>query len=111
MVKNVFPNISVDVNVGDWQEVDGRLLSFKTPELGLFGTISKKSLYLVCVKYLNLRALKDLPETKWTNFVELGTSPKDVGDHCIRNQLKKEVGTCNGGFHIGFWQQTVIKFI
>ncbi len=40
-VKNVFPNISVDVNVGDWQEVDGRLLSFKTPELGLFVTISK----------------------------------------------------------------------
>lgn len=62
----------MDVNVGDWQEVDGRLLSFITPELGLFDTISKKSLYLDCVKYLNLRELKDLPETKWTNFVESG---------------------------------------
>ncbi len=101
MVKNVFPNISVDVNVGDWQEVDGRLLSFKTPELGLFGTISKKSLYLVCVKYLNLRALKDLPETKWTNFVELGTSPKG----CWRSLYKKPIEKRSGDlqWRISHW--------
>ncbi len=50
-------------------------------------TSTKKSLYLVCVKYLNLRALKDLPETKWTNFVELGTSPKG----CWRSLYKKPI--------------------
>uniref|UniRef100_A0A4W5P160 Reverse transcriptase domain-containing protein n=1 Tax=Hucho hucho TaxID=62062 RepID=A0A4W5P160_9TELE len=100
-VENVFPSIRVGVNVGDWQEVDGRLLSFTTPEIGLFDTISKKSLYLVCVKYFNIRKLQDLPETKWTNFVESGASPKG----CWRTLYKKPIEKRSGDlqWRISHW--------
>jgi len=91
-VENVFPSIRVGINVGDWQEGDGRLLSFTTPEIGFFDMISKKSFYMVCVKVLNLRALQDLPETKWTNFVETGTSPKGSWRTLYKKPIEKRIG-------------------
>ncbi len=54
MSESVFPRISVTVNVGDWQEFEGSLLSFKTPKLGSFNTISKKAFYCVCVIFFFL---------------------------------------------------------
>lgn len=99
--ENVFPKISVAVDVGDWQEFDGSLLSFRTPELGLFNITSKKALlYCVCVKYL--RALKELSETKWTEFVESGTSPKGSW----RSLYKKPIEKWNGD-----WQWRISHWI
>lgn len=101
MVETVFPSIRVGVNVGDWQEGDGRLLSFKIPEISRFDTISKKAFYLVCVKYLNLRALQDIPETKWTNLLESEASPKG----CWRTLYKKPIEKRSGDlqWRISHW--------
>lgn len=90
--ENVFPKISVAVDVGEWQEFEGSLLSFRTPELGLFNSTSKKALYCVCVTYLNLRALKELPETKWTEFVESGASPKGSWRSLYKKPTEKRNG-------------------
>ncbi|GAA6093157.1 uncharacterized protein LOC121202558 [Tachysurus ichikawai] len=42
-----------------------KLLSLKTPELKVFKNAGKKALYYACVKVMHLRALKDVPESKW----------------------------------------------
>jgi len=90
--ENVFPKVSVAVDVGEWQEFEGSLLSFRTPELGFFNSTSKKALYWACVKYLNLRALKELPETKWTEYVEPGTSPKGSWRSLYKKPIEKRTG-------------------
>lgn len=92
VTKTVFPRISVKVNLEDWQEDDTRLLSFKTPQLGFFNEISKKSFYCLCVKFLNLKSLREIPETKWGNFVEIGTTPKGCWRSLYKAPIEKRSG-------------------
>lgn len=42
----------------------GQLLTLETPQLGMFGTIGKKALYITCVKVSHLHQLSGLASTK-----------------------------------------------
>jgi hypothetical protein len=72
----LFPEIRVFVEVGDWEETEGSLLTCRTPEPGNFELFSKKALYMICVKALNLRVLDKVIESKWIGEAEQGSSPK-----------------------------------
>lgn len=51
MWNTVFQNwLSLSLNVGERQEGKGRLLSFKTPQLGEFEDLEKKATYILCLK-------------------------------------------------------------
>jgi len=64
-----FPKIRVAAVVGqrqmDEDESTGSILSFKTPELDLFETTSKKAIYNTAVKVLNQASLKGQKISKW----------------------------------------------
>lgn len=47
-----FPELEVKVGVVSWQEEEGKLLTFSTPELKSFREVGKKSMYHVCVKVM-----------------------------------------------------------
>ena len=41
--------------MGEWLKEEGKLLTFNTPELGVFKTAGKKVLYMISVKVKHLR--------------------------------------------------------
>ncbi|KAJ8362758.1 hypothetical protein SKAU_G00115890, partial [Synaphobranchus kaupii] len=71
-----FPEVTVAAELGDWQEREELILSFRTPQMGVFSGIEKKALYIICVKVLNLRALEDIRISKWTDLLGPDSSPK-----------------------------------
>lgn len=60
-----FPSIQVQAEVGEWQEEQGKLLTFGTPLLGDFKRINKRALYTVCVKVWHLPSLGDVRAGVW----------------------------------------------
>lgn len=73
------------------EEVPTKLLSLNTPEMGLFNVLSKRTLYIACVKTMNYQALKDLKESKWT-LVLSGSSSKGSWPSLYKNPTEKRVG-------------------
>lgn len=91
----------MSVEVGDWEETEGSLLTFRTPELGNFEILYKKALYMICVKALNLRALDKVIESNWIGVAEQGFPRKVVGGPCTRSPLRKDWVIFSGGLYIG----------
>ena len=60
-----FPSVHVRVMVGGWLEEEGKLLTFNTPELGVWKTAGKKVLYMVSTMVKHLRALEGLRAGAW----------------------------------------------
>lgn len=44
---SAFPELTFSADTGEWQETEGGLLSFRTPQLSVFGDMGKKALYCV----------------------------------------------------------------
>lgn len=65
-------SLQVTAEVGDWQEEEGQLLSFKSPEMGIFEYVGKKQLYAVCVKTRHRNELRQIKQSKWIDL--LGSS-------------------------------------
>ena len=69
-VKLAFPGLWVTAEVGEWQEEEGNLLSFKSPIMGDFVTVGRKQSYAVCVKTCHLNEIRQkqqvaLPSWSW----------------------------------------------
>ncbi|KAI4885436.1 hypothetical protein NFI96_003951 [Prochilodus magdalenae] len=56
----VFPELVLDVDLENWQEGQGKLLTSRTLTLGHFSSLSKRALYQACVKVLNVHTLRDM---------------------------------------------------
>lgn len=74
--KKDFPELEVKVGVVSWQEEEGKLLTFSTPELKSFHEVGKKSMYYVCVKVMRFQELKQVRESKWQEIFGTDLSPK-----------------------------------
>ncbi|KAF4084502.1 hypothetical protein AMELA_G00129470 [Ameiurus melas] len=62
--------------VGAFQEKEGALLTFRTPELEVFRETGKKALYATCVKVSHINSLEGLKESKWQEVLGPDASPK-----------------------------------
>ncbi|KAL7850109.1 hypothetical protein SRHO_G00194580 [Serrasalmus rhombeus] len=69
--------LSAATEIGDYQEEEGALLSFRTPQLDGFADVSKTALYDVCVKVLHRTSLDGLKESRWLGLLASGSSPQD----------------------------------
>ncbi|XP_049321004.1 uncharacterized protein LOC125781304 [Astyanax mexicanus] len=81
-----FPRVRVSAAVGDWQEHRGILLTFSTPSLGEFFTVSGKALYEVAVKVKSISSLKEVREHRWQ------------GQSFVKEKEKREKGEFCSGF-------------
>lgn len=93
-VPYVFPSLNVTIAVGEWQDDVKCLLSFKTPQLGVFEEVGKKALYISCVKASNAGRLSGIPSTKWTDFFGILSSPRG----CWRSLYKRPIDKRTGDF-------------
>lgn len=64
-------------------------LSFSTSRLDTFQTTGKQTLYLVCVKFLNLASLLGYKELRWTEFHNPDVSPKGIWRCLFRLPVEK----------------------
>lgn len=71
-----FPSLLITPAVGEWQEGEGKLLSFTTPHLNTFKDAGKKAIYHLCVKVRSIKSLVGLRESRWTEFLGTDVSPK-----------------------------------
>ncbi len=55
MDTSVFPELTFSVDTGEWQEIEGGLLSIRSSQPSLFGDTGKKDL---CVKAVHLHMLE-----------------------------------------------------
>lgn len=87
-----FPELYVSIQKEDWLEDEKKLLSMDVPELNLFSTLSRQTLYRACVKTINYQTLKDVRDIKWTMFFESGSSPKGSWRSLYKRPIEKRVG-------------------
>lgn len=71
-----FPSLSICAAVDEQEDENGALLSFRTPKLSDFATVSKKSMYAVAVKVLNRASLAGVQESRWIGVLAPGSSPR-----------------------------------
>lgn len=76
-------------------------LFFCIPELNAFEVVSKKALYLSCVKVSHQFELKSCKESKWLNMYGQDASPRNDGDLYISLPMKNPLRIFNGGLYIG----------
>ncbi|KAI4890945.1 hypothetical protein NFI96_003942, partial [Prochilodus magdalenae] len=88
----VFPELVLDVDLEDWQEDQGKLLTSRTLTLGHFSSLSKRALYQACVKVPNVHSLRDVRETKWTGVVRTDSLPKGSWQSLYKRPIEKRVG-------------------
>ncbi|XP_036425573.1 adenosine receptor A1-like [Colossoma macropomum] len=91
----VFPELVTDLRdpeMQNWQEGQGMLLSLGTLTLGLFSTLTKRILYLACTKALNFHSLRDVRQSKWTEVVQAGSSPKGSWRSLYKRPIEKRLG-------------------
>lgn len=82
-------------------EDPAKLLTLKIPEMGLFKDLSKRTMYIACVKTMNYQDLKN----KTVNGLQCwgqALPRKVAGGPCTRNPLKREWEICNGELYMGF---------
>lgn len=70
------PDLCFSAGMGLWQENEGCLLTFKTPQLNVFCDADKKAIYILCLNVWHLKALESVRESKWQEFFAPGFSPK-----------------------------------
>ena len=72
----IFPSFTVVSAVEDWEEEEDLLLTFTSPQLGVFEEMTKKAAYIVCVKVSHFRSLTGVKVSRWAEFFGPGKSPK-----------------------------------
>lgn len=87
-----FPNLGVSAAVETRAGDEGKLLSFKTPELNLFADIGKRALYYTCVKVMHYESLKDVLDSKWQGIDGLDGSPKGSWRTLYKRPIDKRTG-------------------
>lgn len=87
-----FPELEVKVSVDSWQEEEGKLLTFNTPELKYFHEVGKKSMYYVCVKVMRFQELKQVCESKWQEIFGIDLSPKRSWRTLYKVPIDKRTG-------------------
>ena len=91
-VDYVFPPLTVTPAIGGWLEEGGGLLSLRTPELGVLGEVSKKALYVTCVKVSHLRSLAGLAASRWAGVFDQGVSPRGCWRSLYKAPIDKRTG-------------------
>ncbi|CAM4641581.1 unnamed protein product [Leuciscus chuanchicus] len=89
---STFPELAFSAETGIWQETEGGLLSFKTPQLELFSNTGKKAFYVLCVKVSHLHSLESVRESKWQEFFGPGASPKGCWRSLYKTPIEKRSG-------------------
>jgi len=84
---SAFPELTFSADTGEWQETEGGLLSFRTPQLSVFGDMGKKALYVLCVKVAHF-----LRESKWQDVFGSGASPKCCWRTLYKPPIEKRSG-------------------
>ncbi len=87
-----FPDLEVSAENGEWQEAEGNILSFTSLQSGLFSTVGKKQLYVMCVKALHCHTLESVKESKWLDFFGSGSSPKGSWRTLYKPPIDKRSG-------------------
>ena len=88
----IFPDLPIMANTGEWQEREGLLLTFRTPQLKVFRTTSKKALYQACMKVLHLRMLGEVKESRAVADTGTDLSPKGSWRSLYKRPIEKRVG-------------------
>lgn len=89
---SAFPELTFSADMGEWQETEGGLLSFRTPQLSLFSDMGKKALYVLCVKVAHFHMLENLRESKWHNVFGSVASPKGCWRTLYKPPIEKRSG-------------------
>lgn len=87
-----FPELKIAPAFNAFQEREGILLTFKTPEMELFSETGKKALYVTCVKVSHMNSLEGLKESKWQEDFGPGTSPKRSWGTLYKPPIEKRCG-------------------
>ena len=91
-VKLAFPGLRVAAEVGEWQEEEGNLLSFKSPMMGDFVAVGRKPLYAICVKIRHLNELKQVKNSKWQDLLGAGGLARGAWRVFYKQPLPKRSG-------------------
>ena len=84
-----FPALEVSAAVDEWEEEDGLLLSFKTPQLGDLQELTSKTLYAVSVKINNKDTLVGVKESRWSGILAPGSSPRGSWRAMYKSPVEK----------------------
>ncbi len=87
-----FPNVRVSAAVETSAGDEGKLSSFKTPELNLFADTGKRALYHTCVKVIHFESLQCVPESKWQGIEGCDGSPKGSWRTLYKCPINKRTG-------------------
>ncbi|KAL6466211.1 hypothetical protein MHYP_G00263440 [Metynnis hypsauchen] len=90
--QETFPSLPIAVEMGDHQEEEGALLSFRTPQLAGFAEVSKKALYSICVKVLHRNSLDGLKESRWLGLLAPASSPQGSWRSLYKPPIEKRAG-------------------
>ncbi|KAL6469061.1 hypothetical protein MHYP_G00225850 [Metynnis hypsauchen] len=90
--QETFPSLPIAAEKGVYQEEEGALLSFRTPQLVGFTEVSKKALYNVCVKVLHRTSLDGLKESRWLGLLAPGSSPQGSWRSLYKPPIEKRAG-------------------
>ncbi|KAL6484119.1 hypothetical protein MHYP_G00061640 [Metynnis hypsauchen] len=90
--QETFPSLPIAAEMGDHQEEEGALLSFRTPQLAGFAEVSKKALYSICVKVLHRNSLDGLKESRWLGLLAPASSPQGSWRSLYKPPIEKRAG-------------------
>ncbi|KAL6484037.1 hypothetical protein MHYP_G00089100 [Metynnis hypsauchen] len=90
--QETFPSLPIAAEMGDHQEEEGALLSFRTPQLAGFAEVSKKALYSICVKVLHRNSLDGLKESRWLRLLAPASSPQGSWRSLYKPPFEKRTG-------------------
>ncbi|KAL6472453.1 hypothetical protein MHYP_G00186410 [Metynnis hypsauchen] len=90
--QETFPSLPIAVEMGDHQEEEGALLSFRTSQLAGSAEVSKKALYSICVKVLHRNSLDGLKESRWLGLLAPASSPQGSWRSLYKPPIEKSAG-------------------
>jgi len=91
-VPYVFPSLNVTIAVGERQDDENCILSYETPQLGVFEEVGKKALYISCVEASNAGRLHGFASNKWTDFFGILSSPRGCWRSLKKRPIDKRTG-------------------
>ncbi|KAL7836203.1 hypothetical protein AOLI_G00274870 [Acnodon oligacanthus] len=90
--QETFSSLPITTEIGDYQEEEGALLSFRTLQLAGFAEVSKKAPYNICVKVLHRTSLDGLKESRWLGLLAPGSSPQGSWRSLYNPPIEKHTG-------------------
>lgn len=104
-MKEGFPELQISMIV----DKKGSLLVFCIPELNAFEVVSKKALYLSCVKVSHQFELKSCKESKWLDMFGQDASPRRCWRSLYRSPIEKR--TADLQWMIMHWAVATNKYL